>query len=213
MTKDNPKRDGGSVFWTCDGLPAWAVALRQYLNRGHTKNVILAALVTVVMVMTVSLGGALPLGGAWSGTMMVRNGPDTPVSPNVKKFLSNLPRYSLDMAQSGLVTPQSQAMEWMRIDPLYNDYELHRLNQRYALAVLYFSAPGAWLSTSSECTWYRSSTAEVCDESFRLTSLNLWDSGTPVEGYLPSELELLTDLKTLKSFGQPALLDGIYSSV
>jgi hypothetical protein len=122
------------------------------------------------------------MGDATSGTMMVRNGPDTPVSPNVKQFLNNLPRYSLEMAQSGLISPQWEALEWMRLDPMYNDYELHRLNQRYALAVLYFSTQGARLSNSSECTWYRSSTADACDEAFRLTSLNLtvafgwWDT-------------------------------------
>ena len=61
-------------------------------------------------------------------------------------------------------TPQGSAYNWLvnedlNTDPCTND-ELFRLEQRYGLAVLYYSTQAQgqywasnWLSSTSECTW------------------------------------------------------------
>jgi hypothetical protein len=77
------------------------------------------------------------------------------------EFMSGLPPYSLELAENVADSPQAKALAWIQNDPLYSEYELHRLNQRYALAVFYYSTNGdssknnsGWLSGASESTWY-----------------------------------------------------------
>jgi hypothetical protein len=58
----------------------------------------------------------------------------------VDQFLAGLPDYSLYMAENDMDSPQAKALSWLQDDPQYNDYRhVHRLNQRYALAVFYYS--------------------------------------------------------------------------
>jgi hypothetical protein len=133
--------------------------------------------------------------------------PLTPNSPVVDEFLSTLPPYSLELATTNASSPQSKALTWLRHDPLYNEYEnVHRLNQRYALAVLYFSTKGrswlnstGWLSPENECDWSRSPFSmrykNVCGEGSRLLSLDLTSNG--LAGSIPTEMELLSDLQEM----------------
>jgi hypothetical protein len=215
MAGDGPENgicnrgSNGNIHWTFDGLQALAVGV----DRRRLNQVILAVVVMAVVVVTVFLGGALPKGGAASGTTLAKKESTTAASPTVDQFLSNLPRYSLELAESNASSPQALALEWLRIDPLYNDYELRRLYQRYALAVLYFSTQGGSLSYDNECTWNRWLSADVCDKSFRLTRLILWE-GIGLVGTLPVELELLTDLETMKLGGtEVELPEAIYSNL
>jgi hypothetical protein len=55
MAKDHPKRDGGSAYCTFDGLPAWAVAPRDYLKRCRTRHVILTVVVMGLACLTLWL--------------------------------------------------------------------------------------------------------------------------------------------------------------
>jgi hypothetical protein len=124
-----------------------------------------------------------------------------PVQSAVNEFLAGLPGYSIDLAQSDANSPQAKALKWLENDTLYDEYELHRLNQRYALAVLYYSTKGpiwetrdGWLSNSSECTWYTRAEEAICGNEHRLSIL--W-MGSTLDGTIPTELELLSDLVSL----------------
>jgi len=104
-------------------------------------------------------------------------------------------------------TPQYQSLVWLSRDPNYDDYTEDRVIQRYALAVLAHSTGAAeqlssrerkrrglldgWLEYSDECTWYTSSSSDVCDESGRYVTIDIqdWNLG----GSLPPELALLSD--------------------
>jgi hypothetical protein len=150
-----------------------------------------------------SLGGPTTHPPSYAPTVL----PVAANSPVVDEFLSALPSYSLELATTNTNSSRAKALTWLRHDPLYNEYEnVHRLNQRYALAVLYFSTNGrswlnstGWLSHDNECEWYFSFMANlaenVCGEGFRLLSLDL--SHNELVGTIPTEMELLSDLREM----------------
>jgi hypothetical protein len=126
----------------------------------------------------------------------------------VDEFLNNLPAYSMNLAENDASSPQAKALTWLENDPQYNDYKrVYRLNQRYAMAVLYYSTNGTywssnrgWLSDDNECTWYHfndpgTDDDNSCVEASRLAFLDLFPND--LDGTIPTELELLTDLEYL----------------
>jgi hypothetical protein len=129
-----------------------------------------------------------------------------PLSVAANQFLSGLPAYSMELAKRDANSSQAKALAWIQKDQMFNEHELYRLNQRYALAVLYYSTqgdswkiPSGWVSDDDECDWYTSWTGEdgfqVCDAN-RMTGLFLEDNG--LRGTLPAELELMTDLRFIQ---------------
>jgi hypothetical protein len=74
-------------------------------------------------------------------------------------------------------------MSCLRGDPLYNEYELHRLYQRYALAVLYYSTNGQ--SWDYQDGWRSFFYVDICGYSSRLRVLDLFVNG--LDGSLPTE--------------------------
>jgi hypothetical protein len=170
-----------------------------------TKKRILVTVVVVVIVVAVSLGVARS-----------RNGGNGNIPTPVDQFLGGLPAYSINLAESDDASPQADALRWLKDDPQYNLYELHRLYQRYALAVLGYSTnkrgwinSAGWLTYDNECTWYghgRVNTLE-CDEMSRLLTLVLYDNA--LGGSMPTELELLSDLRVLDLDGD-ALTVAVY---
>jgi hypothetical protein len=145
--------------------------------------------VVIVAAISINLGSILGLNDAAA--------PALPMTP-MDVFKRNLPAYSLMMAQTNGSSPQAKALMWLQDD---SDYELYRLNQRYALAVVYYSAKRPWwngglewLSNSSECGWDIGHKLK-CDALSRLLSLDL--SQVRIIGSIPRELELLTDLQSL----------------
>jgi hypothetical protein len=143
-----------------------------------------------------------------------------PTSPSVvDQFLSGLPAYSIDLASTNSGSPQAKALEWLKKDPRYDEYlYAYRLNQRYALAVLYYSTNGdswlnntGWLSNDTECSWYSSRyNDKICAEASRVSFLNL-DSNR-LDGTIPTELELLTDLEEM-FFTELSLSGTIHSEL
>jgi hypothetical protein len=137
----------------------------------------------------------------------------------VDLFLSGLPPYSIDLADNDPASAQANAMRWLQADPLYNEYlNVYRLNQRYALAVLYYSTNGdswrnrtGWLSDENECNWYWYTRADVCSMGFRLSTLDLHYNG--LQGSIPTEVELLTDLETMYFWENADLSVVIYSEL
>jgi hypothetical protein len=155
------------------------------------------------------------------GLMFGLKAKDTPPAPTSKptlrpvaQFVGVLPEYTLEIAETDEGSPQAKAFMWLRSDSYDEPY---RINQRYALAVLYFSTNGGswtfasgWMSNTSECTWYMNSIDEICDESSRLVTLSRLQ--TSLDGSFPKELELLTHLRTLELVGS-SLTGSIYTEM
>jgi hypothetical protein len=141
--------------------------------------------------------------------------PTTPTTSNptaaptpvgiAERFIQGLPPYSRDLAVANTDSPQGKALAWLQNDPLYYQYpSVHRLNQRYAMAVLYYSTNGplwnnsaGWLSNTSECTWHTNYAGDrnVCEDDSRL--VRFWMGLNNLRGSMPTELELLTDVAQL----------------
>jgi hypothetical protein len=164
-------------------------------------------LFVILAVVSVTLGTVLPQKNSSS--------PHEARIDSLETFKSRLPAYSLNTAQTNASSPQAKALAWLQND---SDYELYRLNQRYALGVLYYSTnmgnwSGAlsWMSDTNECTW--GPQGQICDESSRLLTLSF--SEDDLVGLVPKELELLTDLQTLQFSrgGSDALSCPIYSEM
>jgi hypothetical protein len=153
------------------------------------------------------LDGSTPTPSAPDNSTSVETSGSPPANPDkldqvsFRELPSYLPQYSVDLARTDPTSPQAKALAWIHNDSQATDYELYRLQQRYALAVFYYTTNGGawsnstgWLTNTSECLWYTYG-EYPCTEGERLTSLNF--AGNGLVGPIPTELELLVDLKTL----------------
>jgi hypothetical protein len=167
-----------------DGASVWRITRRAVNKRRCTWLFVILAVVSVTL-----------------GTVLRQQDSRSPHEARIdslETFKSRLPAYSLNMARANASSPQAKALAWLHND---SDYELYRLNQRYALGVLYYStniATWTWMSDTNECTWYTGSSyfGEICNESSRLSVL--FAQGADLAGATPRELELLTDLRRLQ---------------
>jgi guanyl-specific ribonuclease Sa len=204
----------------------------------------LAVLVVVLVAVSVTLGVLFGLDAKSNSSAAVSFTPHSSLSPSlapttsarptisaapsssvVNEFLSGLPPYSKKLASTNASSPQAKALDWLQKDPLYNEYQnVYRLNQRYAMAVFYYSTNGdswknnsGWLSNASECEWYREYHVEgteddnSCVEASRLSFLD-WDVDG-LDGSLPTELELLTDLDYIHLLNGEFLSGTIHSEL
>jgi hypothetical protein len=195
---------------------------------GGTKKLLVAIAALAVLAVVVVLGVVLSKNGDSSkDETPVLNGPTSSTSPvasptaaaaasesptrapnsaAVEEFMRGLPPYSLELAENDPDSPQAKALAWLNGDPQYNEYESYRLYQRYALAVFYHSTSGAswknkagWMSNSSECTWFTSwDISPVCEASHVVV---LGFDGNGLDGSIPTELELLSDLNFIQLYG------------
>jgi hypothetical protein len=154
------------------------------------------AFVVILVAVSVNLGSIVGLHDTAA--------PALPMTP-IDTFTRNLPAYSLKMAQANASSPQAKALTWLQGD---SDDELYRLNQRYALGVLYYSTKGelwnsslGWMSNRSECGWRTSAREWNCDDFSRLLHLDL--TYVTITGSLPRELEFLADLQFLRFVAIP----------
>jgi hypothetical protein len=144
--------------------------------------------------------------------------PKDPEATVVEQFLSGLPAYSMKLANGDPESPQAKALDWLKKDPQYTKYELHRLNQRYALAVFYHATGGGewtnstkWVTKDNECDWFSVEDGDICDEYSRLTALSLYDNA--LSGTIPMEMALLTNLNTMNLQEGPPLWVTVYSQL
>jgi hypothetical protein len=115
-----------------------------------------------------------------------------------KKHESNLQKLFKAVGETKLTakTPQKEAACWMlRQGGRYND-------QRYALAVVYYSSKGAqwetntnWMTQKHECSWY----GVICNKFRKVIELDL--GYIELEGLVPRELGMLSGLKDLDLHG------------
>lgn len=115
-------------------------------------------------------------------------------------------------------SPQYAAFAWLSQDPALPDYSPERRIQRYAMATVYFSLGGSswlrsdgWLSNQEECDWYSRINLGVCRRNRRrlagkggihsLRRLVLYYNN--LQGVLPPEIGLLTDLEEIHLMGGP----------
>jgi hypothetical protein len=143
--------------------------------------------IAAVIALGAGLGASLP-GGS-------KSEPD----PLMTYFSKILPEYSLRIAQNDSKSAQGQALSWLSNTPggVLDDY---RIQQRYALAVLYYSTyvdgdgwdwRDGWLVEPDECQW-RMALESNCTDSHHLRKIDLRSNN--LIGNFPTELELMTKL-------------------
>jgi hypothetical protein len=115
-----------------------------------------------------------------------------------------IPKYSWEKAQHDKNSPQAQALAF--INATISMYPSYRLQQRYALAVLYYSTSlshhdSGVFGDDNECNWFGNSTllGEACASDKRYLVLTV--DQRRVNGTIPAELEILSDLKYLNFSG------------
>jgi hypothetical protein len=113
----------------------------------------------------------------------------------------HIPLYSLEEAARNKSSPQAKALKFIS-DKSPASYPFHRLEQRYALAVFYYSTSSVVDDDfdEDECNWFLNSDAQmilqdrlVCDDEKRYLSLVI--AGNAFDGTIPSEVEMLTSLQ------------------
>jgi hypothetical protein len=109
-------------------------------------------------------------------------------------------------------SPQFTAFEWLAGNANLDSYPVARILQRYALATFYYSTNGSqwknnslWLSDEDECIWF-SEVRGACEQRKRQSEgtfrhLELYFNN--VQGVLPPEIALLSDLERLDISGGP----------
>jgi hypothetical protein len=132
----------------------------------------------------------------------------TLISPliNITQFAENhIPPYSRAAADRDSRSPQAKALKFISATSSAAD-PVDRVQQRYALAVLYFStapsADGSGIKDANECDWFRYEDKDfvlqstwdrnrsICGDSNRYLLLAL--AGGTVDGTILRELEMLT---------------------
>jgi hypothetical protein len=117
-----------------------------------------------------------------------------------------IPKYSWEIAQRDENSPQAQALAF--INATLSLYPSYRLQQRYALAVLYYSTSLSHIDSGAfgddnECNWFGNSTlrenGDTCTSDKRYLVLTV--DQRRVNGTIPPELEILSDLKCLNFSG------------
>jgi len=97
-------------------------------------------------------------------------------------------------------SPQFRALEWLRSNPpTIEEMRFKPLEQKYVLAVLYFTTNGeewfdnsGWLSSNDECEWFSTSNKDsLCDSIGRIIEIDLISNN--LKGTIPSELSLLSE--------------------
>lgn len=138
---------------------------------------------------------------AMNGIPMYEFCAERPRSQSIVAFINSITKSTVTLAYPSTNTVEESALTWLiDDDPL----QLHQgnfmqLQQRYALATLYFSGDwqndNRWLSESNECQW----AGIECTNSQSVTELKLTD-GENIGGTIPADLALLTNLRLLHLF-------------
>jgi hypothetical protein len=115
---------------------------------------------------------------------------------------NGIPSYSLEVAKSNASSPQARALKLINATTNSSTPE-YRVTQRYALAVLYFTATSLADEGlgEDECSWFWNTDVDtilegrpdVCDGEDRYQSLVLAERA--FNGTIPSELDMLTGLR------------------
>jgi hypothetical protein len=121
-----------------------------------------------------------------------------------ESWTQSLPPFTLQAIQEDLDSPQFRAYEWLLRDPHLRNYTDWKLQQRLALATLYYATEGEdWFSQDDwldyevdECHWQNrlENPNTTCDEHGRYQELALPKNN--LAGRLPPELALLGESLT-----------------
>jgi len=126
--------------------------------------------------------------------------------------LDQLPNQTIVSILSDPQSPQAQALTWVKSDPAFDTYYAHQIEQKLALATLYYATNGSswansdhWLNYSvHECDWFSTATfygnQTVCHEDGE-TYKSLVLSTNLLQGSIPAEVALLSSLENLNLAG------------
>jgi Leucine-rich repeat (LRR) protein len=158
-------------------------------------------------------------------TLIPTSSPSTPVLVTNQALFDTIANASFDggAAIQQVLTPQQRAYLWLQnVDQLSNEARRHlrtgrrltlptwRIVQRYVMAVLYYATGGEnWIDQSgwlgpdiSECSWYTDADGGInCNIENAMTRLELVRNN--INGTLPAEIGLLTDLLRINLAGDP----------
>jgi hypothetical protein len=97
-------------------------------------------------------------------------------------------------------TPQYRALAWIAANPPREELLTRpvRIFQRWVMVVLFYSTNGegwvnssGWLTDSTECSWYSTSSSGLCDDNGFITEIDLRRNG--LRGTIPAEILLLEE--------------------
>lgn len=207
------KKDGGQTFWALIACLACALILLAALLGGILSSILINdnPAPTPIIVEEVATQAPTTLIPSQSPTEAPSTYPTIsgfrPRNQELfDKIVAALPAGDDDIREEG--TPQNRAYQWLEADAALQDLSDVKLVQRFALATFYYSTNGdewfnngSWLEALDECLWYTdSSTAFNCDgDIFTTLEFNKNNIG----GTLPSELAMLTNLRTFNIINEP----------
>ncbi|CAB9525204.1 Leucine Rich Repeat [Seminavis robusta] len=208
---------------------------RRTSQASEKSNLLLAGTISVVLLVGLTLLLVVLLTGTSTdddsnnitGTVTPDAGPTPAPSLGIETYVQSLlPEYTVTALRSPS-SAQSLAYQWLLDDPALTNYPAWRIQQRLALAILFFSTDGDnwneathWLSYDHhECDWYSSTflrwdlakeefgtiledikqyfADSVCQEG-KYNHLRLHSNR--LQGTVPQELGWLSSLKTLLLF-------------
>jgi hypothetical protein len=176
-------------------------------SRSRSRTCVVSASVLIIIVLIVLI---TPL-----AILLPENRSPASLPINVTQFAEkHIPPYSRAAADRDSSTPQAKALKFISSTSSAAD-PIHRVQQRYALVVLYYStAPsgdGSAIKDADECDWFRyedrdsvlqstwDGSRSICDGSNRYLLLAL--DGDTVDGTIPRELDMLSTLQYINFRG------------
>lgn len=191
-------------------------------SRWKRVGVLVATVVTSAIVVALSIAlTRSPRGNLTTSTGEPTGSPTGSTSPTTSSQPSFAPTTVIFKDMLRLITslsptspvndttsPQFEALQWLSTESYHMTLSDDRLVQRFVLATLYFAANGpgwsfgqSWLSATNECDdWFP--TGLQCDDVSGMLEFVKIDSGRELQGSLPAEFGLLTNLKYLNLANQ-----------
>jgi len=139
----------------------------------------------------------------------------TPTTAPTDIIISGLPKATTEIILSNIDAPQTRAYQWMLNDPQLMDYSNPRKQQRFALATLFYTADNTTTTTNGrqyltpksaydwldyevpECQWFITIDNVPSNCNAEDQYIHLFIKNYQLEGSLPPEISLLTNLITI----------------
>lgn len=190
------------------GIKVEVLAAKSFWRRRRVRWMIALLLVTMGGVVGLTVG--LTRSSSPSPTVYI---------PAIDRLQGALPGFAIESLQRQ-ASPQSQALAWLSSESAFEHYDLQQLVQRFALATFYYATQGDrwtnnfnWLSDSHECSWYQAKPmiASHCADGTTYRSLSIRSNS--LNGTIPEEVALLSELEMLSLSQNPDLHGQVPTSL